>query len=175
MIRTLMGFDYDVINVHFNLLMNHVVENSHHGSHVGGTDVLEEERHHPVVIYTPRCNESCFFHVFLIHQNLVIACVTVYKRLHLMFGTVVNQNMDIWQRKIIFRTSLVEISIINTNPHFLVLLGDRNDVGQPGLILLYFNQSRLNFLGYFFLNIHAKLRLEFPSLLPHRLEPWVDR
>ena len=47
MIRTLAGFDYDVVHVHFNLFMNHVMENSRHGSHVSGTGVLEAERHHP--------------------------------------------------------------------------------------------------------------------------------
>ena len=92
-----------------------------------------------------------------------------------MFGTVVNQNMDIWQREIILWTSLVEISVINTNPDFSIFLGDRNDIRQPGGILRYFYQPGLYLLGDFLLNLQTQFRLEFPSLLLHRLEPWVDR
>ena len=92
-----------------------------------------------------------------------------------MFGTVVNQNMDIWQRKIILWTSLVEISVINTNPDFSVFLGDQDDIGQLGWVLRYFYQSRLYLLGDFFLNLQTQFRLEFPSLLFHRLKTWVDR
>ena len=79
MIRTLAGFDYDVVHVHFNLFMDHVMVDSHHDSHVSSTGVLEAERHYPIVIYPPRCDECCFFRVFFIHQNLVIPCVTIYK------------------------------------------------------------------------------------------------
>ena len=92
-----------------------------------------------------------------------------------MCGTVVNQNMDIRQREIFLRISLVEVFIINTNPDFAVLFGDRNNIGQPGWILRYFHQSRLYLLGDFFLNLQTQFRLEFPSLLFHWFEPWVDR
>ena len=59
-VRTLAGLDYDIIHVHFNLLMAHVVKNGRHTSYVGVKHIFEAERHHPVVIYTPMCNENRF-------------------------------------------------------------------------------------------------------------------
>ena len=40
-----------------------------------------------------------------------------------------------WEKKIILRTDLVEISEINTDSHLAVLLGNMNDIGQPLRIL----------------------------------------
>ena len=130
MIWTLTRFDYDVIHVHFNFLMNHIVENSCPGSHLSGTGVLEAERHHPVVIYTTRCNECHVFRVFLIHQNLVITCIIVHKWLHLMFGTIVNQNMDVWQRKIILWACFFEIHVVDTDFDFPIFLATRTTLAN---------------------------------------------
>ena len=40
-----------------------------------------------------------------------------------------------WERKIILGASLVEISKINTDSHFAVLFGNKDDIGQPLRIL----------------------------------------
>ena len=42
-----------------------------------------------------------------------------------------------WEKKIILRTDLVEISKINTDSHIAVFLGNRDDISQPLRILDY--------------------------------------
>ena len=92
-----------------------------------------------------------------------------------MFGTIVNQNMDIRQREIFLRISLVEVFIINTNPYFAVLFGDRNNIGQPGWILRYLYQTRLYLLRDIFLNLQTQFRFELSSLFLHLFETRVVR
>ena len=48
---------------------------------------------------------------------------------------IVNYHVDVWERKIILRTSLVEISEINTNSHLAILFGNKDDIGQPLRVL----------------------------------------
>ena len=43
----------------------------------------------------------------------------------------INQHVDVWERKIIFKTSFVKISEINTDSHLAIFFGNRDDIGQP--------------------------------------------
>ena len=43
----------------------------------------------------------------------------------------VNSHIDVWEREIILRTSLVEILKINTNSYLAVLFRNMDDIGQP--------------------------------------------
>ena len=129
--RTLTGLDYDFISMHFTILVNYDVKYGRHRYHVCGTNILEAKGHQSVMIYIPRCNEGRLFFIFLIYQNFVMACVTIQKLQHLVLSTIVNQNMNILQRKIILRASFVEISVVDTNLDFPIFFGDQNNIGQP--------------------------------------------
>ena len=43
----------------------------------------------------------------------------------------INYHVNVWERGIILKVGLVEISEINTNPHFAVFFGNMDDIGQP--------------------------------------------
>ena len=47
----------------------------------------------------------------------------------------INQHIDVWKGKIIFRTGLVKIPEIDTNPNLVVLFRNENNISQPLRIL----------------------------------------
>lgn len=47
-----------------------------------------------------------------------------------MLRAIVDKDVNVWQRKIILRTSFVEISIVHTYPNLSILLRYRYDVCQ---------------------------------------------
>ena len=136
--QILTGLYYDFIYIHLDLFMDHVMKYGHHISHISRTNIFETERNYLVMIYTPQRNKNCIFCIFSIYQDLVITCVKIHKQLHFMLSTIINQNVNVWQRKIIFWAGFVEIFVIDTYSDFPIFLGNRNNIGQLNQVLCHF-------------------------------------
>src|ERR1043165_649700 len=122
---------YHVVNVDLYLVMNHVMKQCHHGTLISGACVLQSERHNLVVESTPLCNKSSLLHVFRSHFDLIVTGETIHERENLMLGGVVNQNINVREWKIVFRTCFVYISVIHTHSYFTILLWYGHHVCNP--------------------------------------------
>ena len=70
-----------------------------------------------------------------------------------------------WERKIILRTGLVEISEVNTDSHFAMIFGNMDDVGQPLGVLDHRWKSYTKLLLNLFLDLQAPTRVQSSQLL----------
>src|ERR1043165_910365 len=98
---------------------------------ISGACVLQSERHDFVAESTPLCNESSLLHVFKSHFDLIVAGETIHEGENLMLSGVVNQNINMRKWKIVFRTRLVQISVIHTHSYFTILLRYGNHICNP--------------------------------------------
>ena len=70
-----------------------------------------------------------------------------------MFSAVVDQNVNVRQRKIIFCAGFIEIPVIDTYPILSIFFGDWNNIGQPNRVLRHLHQSRLDMIGDLLFNL----------------------
>ncbi|PKI71912.1 hypothetical protein CRG98_007680 [Punica granatum] len=76
-------------------------------------------------------DESCLDFVLLGHPNLVISGETVHEGNLSVTCNVVDEYVDVRQRKIVLSAGLIEISIVDTNSDSSVFLLDWNNVHHP--------------------------------------------
>lgn len=79
MFCTLSGFDDDVVHVYLDFLVDHVVKEGRRGPHVSSTDILEAERHEPIIVNSSWRSERCLLLIFLMHQDLMVPDETINK------------------------------------------------------------------------------------------------
>ena len=84
MVLPLLGFDYNIIDVVFDLAVHHVMEHGYHRSLIRGPSIFKTKRHDDVVEISNRCAESGFFSIFRRHEYLIISVKTIHKREHNM-------------------------------------------------------------------------------------------
>ena len=84
-----------VVNVYLNLMVNHVVEQSDHGTLISCPSILQPERHDFAAKSTPLCNKSFLLHVLGSHLDLIVTGKTIHEGEDLMLRGVVNQNIDV--------------------------------------------------------------------------------
>src|SRR3954464_9125130 len=106
-----MRFCNHVVDIHFNLFVNHVMEKSHHGALIRCPCVFQPKRHNFIAESSPRCDKRCFLHVFWCHLDLIVPREAIHEGKHFE-RAVLSTNTSIWGRgKIIFRTRLVQIYV----------------------------------------------------------------
>src|ERR1044072_9649738 len=111
--------------------MNHVMKQSYHGTLICGASVLQSERHDLVAECAPLCNKSSLFHVFRSHFDLIVTGETIHEGENFMLSGVVNQNINMREWEIIFRTRFVQISIIHTHSYLTILLRYGHHICNP--------------------------------------------
>ena len=52
-----------------------------------------------------------------------------------MTSSAINQHINVWERKVILRAGLIQISKVNTKSNLVILLGNKNEISQPLKIL----------------------------------------
>src|ERR1051325_2905279 len=109
------GSSYHVVDVDLYLVMNHVMEQCHHGTLISGACVLQSERHNLIIESAPLCNESSLLHVFGGHFDLIVTGETIHEGENFMLSGVINQNINMWKWKIVFWTCSIQISIVYTH------------------------------------------------------------
>src|ERR1051325_10953258 len=111
--------------------MDHVMKKCHHGTLISGASVLQSERHDLVAESAPLCNKISLLHVFGSHFDLIVAGETIHEGENLVLSGVVNQNINMREWKIIFRTRFVQISVIHTHSYLTILLRYRHYICNP--------------------------------------------
>ena len=81
---------YHVININLDLMLNHIVEQSDHGSLIDYPNILQPKRHHLVTEGTTLYDEGCLLHVFRSHLDLVVARETIHEGEDFVMRDVVN-------------------------------------------------------------------------------------
>ena len=77
-----------------------------------------------------------------------------------MFGRIVHQSIDIWQRKVILGTRSIQIPVIYTHSHLAIFLQHWYYVGHPLGILGHFEESCVQLFLHFFFDLQQHLRLD---------------
>lgn len=70
----------------------------------------------------------------LIHRkyiNLVVTKKVVHKQINFTPSTVVDELVNERRRIIIFGTSTINVTVVNTNPNSALLLGHRDNIRDP--------------------------------------------
>ena len=81
---------YHIINIHFDLVVNHIMEQSDHGSLISCPSILLPKRHHLVAEGAPLYNEGCLLHVLRSHLDLFVAREAIHEGEYFVLGSVVN-------------------------------------------------------------------------------------
>jgi len=99
-----------------------------------------------------------------IHLNLIISRESIRERYSFEPAPVVDHDIRDWKGKLIYRTHLICIIKINTNPDLPILHGKGDDIGYPIRVLFFPDKTRVYKLLDFQLNCFHYLRAE-PSLM----------
>src|ERR1044072_2538924 len=122
---------YHAVDVDLYLVMNHVMKQCYHSTLISGVCVLQSERHNLITESAPLCNESSLLHVFGSHFDLIVTGETIHEGENFVLSGVVNQNINMRKWEIIFRTRLVQISVIHTHSYLAILLGHGYHICNP--------------------------------------------
>ena len=106
-----LGLGYHVININLYLMVDHIMEQSYHGSLISCPSILQPKRHHLVTEGAPLCNEGRLLHVFKSHLDLVVAKETIHEGEDFMLCGVVDQNINVGKREVILGAYPVQVSI----------------------------------------------------------------
>ena len=112
-------------------MVNHVMEQSYHGSLIGFPSVLQSKGHNFVTESAPLCGESRLFHVFGCHLDLIVTRETFHEGKDLVLHGVVTQNINVGKRKVILGDCPVQILVVHTHLYLAVLFRYRDYVSNP--------------------------------------------
>ena len=144
-----------VINIYFNLFVNHIMKQSCHTSLIGSTSIYQAKRHHFITERSPRSDEGRLFSIFRWHSYLVIARETIHKGEHFGLSSTVNKHINMRQWEVIFWTGFIQISVINTHSNFPIFLWYWYDVGNPLRIFSCHEETRINLLLHLSLDLKS--------------------
>jgi len=85
----------------------------------------------------------------------------VHERQPLMPGRWINQDINDWEREVVFWTSLVEISKVDAHTNAAVFLCHRDYIGNPVWVIHCANETSLRKLGYFLFDRMLNVRMEW--------------
>ena len=111
--------------------MPNVMKCIRHCALEGSTGIFKTERELLIGKSPPWANKSRFVLINRSNIDLVITGETVHKRIHFTAGTLVNDLINEWCGKIIFRTGFVYITVIDTNPDCTLFFSYRDNVRNP--------------------------------------------
>src|ERR1051325_5342854 len=145
--------------------MNHVMTQCYHSTLISGARVLQSERHNLVTKSAPLCNKSSLLHVFGSHFNLIVTGETIHEGENFMLSGIVNQNINMREWKIVFRTRFVQISVIHTHSHFTIFLRYEYHICNPLRIRSNCQETGVELLHNFGFDFLRHLRTHATNLL----------
>src|ERR1051325_6292710 len=104
---------------------------------VCGTSIFQPKRHDLVIESAPLYNESSLFHIFGSHLDLIVIGETIHEREDFVLCSIVNQDINMWEQKIVFQDRFIHVSVIYTCVHFAILLRYGHRVRNPLWIRSY--------------------------------------
>jgi hypothetical protein len=107
------------------------MEGIRHSTLKSGANVLETERKFSIGEISPRTNERGFVLILGNNIDLIISREIVHQREDFASSAIVNNMIDKGGRKVVFRTSFVDITIINAYTDCALFLIDRDNIGNP--------------------------------------------
>ena len=125
---------------------------------IGSTSILQAKWHDIICVCSLMCGECCLGFVLLNHFDLIVAGEAVHEGEEPISSGIIDQGIDVWQRKIILGTSLVQIPIINTYAYFFIFLRHGNNVGNPIRVGYCGKGTSFQLLFYFFFDLQNDLR-----------------
>ena len=122
---------YHVVDVNLYLMMDHAMEQSYHGLLISFPSVLQPKRHHFVAESPSLCDEGCLLHVFGCHLDLIVTREIIHEGKDLVLCSVINQNINVGERKVILEDFPFQISVVHTHPYLPVFFRHRDYVSNP--------------------------------------------
>ena len=95
------------------------------------SSIFKAEGHLPVHKSTPRTNESNLMLVLGFNLYLIVSRKAIHKRKYLASRTLIQNLIDKWCGKIIFRTCMIQVTKINAYVDRSLLLINQNGVRNP--------------------------------------------
>ena len=96
---------------------------------IDGVGILHAKRHYVVAIHPYRSNKCHVHQVGQIPWDLIVAEVSVKKGEKFMSNRRVHNLINLWERKCIFRASIIQVRIVDTSTPLAIFLGNNHDVG----------------------------------------------
>ena len=144
-----------IIHIDFDLLMHHIMEQGYHDLLLGRIGILQTEWHGVVGISSQMSVERYLGFVLFSHLDLIITWESIHKEKNILVS-VINQGIDIWQRKIVLRAGPIQISIINAYMYFPIFRWHANNVGNP-IRVGYGGTKSFQLLFHFFFDLQDSL------------------
>jgi hypothetical protein len=124
---------YDhIIHISLEVLVELFLKTFLDSSLVGGTGVLQPERHCCGAVGAKRGDEHGLHMVFFIDSDLVVPGVAVEEAEQVTCRRGVDDLVNLWQPEGVQGAVFVEISLVDTHPPLVrVLLADKDSFGEP--------------------------------------------
>ena len=116
-----------VIQKHFDNRFE-IVEDQRHSPLKSGSGFFKAEGHLSICKGTPRKNKSSLMLVLMFDSYLILSGKSVHKRKHLASCTLIQNLIDKWCGKIIFRTGTIQVTEISAYVDRSLLLINQNRV-----------------------------------------------
>ena len=123
------GFYQHVIYVHLHSCAYFLLEHPVYQPLIGGSCVLESERHHTVTISSLRYDERGLFLVVWVHTDLVVAGEGIHETEEFMACSGEHDEVDPRQREGVLWARFVYVSEVDTEPPLAVCFFDEYYVG----------------------------------------------
>ena len=101
------------------------------------------------------------------HRDLVTTWESVHEGEEPVGSGIINQGIDVWQRKIILGAGPVQIPIINAHTHFPIVVRHGNDVSNPIWVGYCNKETDFQLVFYLFFDLQNDLRFHSSKGLPH--------
>src|SRR6185312_9249105 len=171
------GLDHDIINVDFYQFADEIMKNVIHGTLICCTGIFQSKGHNQVFEQANRAwyPERGLVYILWGHKNLVVAGITIHKTHHLMTSRCVDQCFRNRHRILIFWRCSVEVSEIHANSPSAIFLLDRDHARDPLSIPTWPDESCIQHLFHFFLNLLQDFGLHLPCWLLKRPKSLLER
>uniref|UniRef100_A0A0A9ARW9 Uncharacterized protein n=1 Tax=Arundo donax TaxID=35708 RepID=A0A0A9ARW9_ARUDO len=127
------GLYHHIININFNQSANQIMKYVIHGPLIGSTSIFETKRHYYPLVEAncSRTPKRSLRNIFFGHKYLIITCIAIHKTDNLISCCCINQKIFYRHRVIIFGSSFIQRSEINTHSEFPIFLDYRNYIRNP--------------------------------------------
>jgi hypothetical protein len=107
------------------------MENIGHGPLECSTYILESKRHDAISKGTPSGSKSSFILIYWMNLDLIVAREHIHKGQSLVADTILNNLVDERGWKVVFGTSMVEITKVGVDTNSSLFFVNGDGVGDP--------------------------------------------
>ena len=116
------GVDKDIVEIHYNAIIEKRLENAVHQTLKGCRCGCQTKRHNQPFKVTIACGKRCFRNIIGINGNLVVATGKVNLREDFATAKLVETFIGSWNYIAIFDSNVVQLSIIYAHAKLTILL-----------------------------------------------------